>query len=297
MPELPEVQALARLLDARLARTRLASFEVGSLSALKTVVPSPQEALGRSVVSVRRHGKFIAIRLDAPDDEEIILAWHLSRAGWVNWRDDLPATPLRPGKSGVALRLGFVNDDGESIGGFDLTEAGTQKRLSVFLVRALNDVPGIARLGVDPLSESFTPEAFDAICAAAGRTQVKEMLRDQSAIAGIGNGYSDEILHVARLSPFLPTSALTADQRRALYGHIHQTLQDAIEETAGKQASELKDVKRTHFAVHGRTGQPCPACGDVICEVSFADRSLQYCATCQTQGKPLADRRLSRLLK
>lgn len=297
MPELPEVEALARLLDAQLVGSRLSSLELGSLSALKTVAPSPQEAIGRTVVSVRRLGKFIAIALAERGDEGIVLAWHLSRAGWITWRDELPATPLRPGKSAIAMRLGFVNEAGEPIGGLDLTEAGTQKRLSIHLVRAPEDVPGIARLGIDPLSDAFTESAFEGICAAAGRTQLKGMLRDQSCIAGIGNGYSDEILHAARLSPFLPASSLTAEQRGALYACIRGTLLAAIAESVGKRAGELKDVKRTHLAVHGRTGQPCPACGDIIREVSFADRSLQYCATCQTQGKPLADRRLSRLLK
>lgn len=297
MPELPEVEALARLLDAGLAGTRLSSIEIGSLNALKTVSPSPRDALDRRVVSVQRHGKFLAMQLAADDEDIIWLAWHLARAGWVTWRDELPSTPLRPGKAGAALRVGFVNDDGEPVGGFDLTEAGTRKGLSVFVVRGLREIPGIARLGVDPLSPAFTESTFDAICASAGRTQLKGMLRDQSVLAGIGNGYSDEILHAARLSPFLPTSSLTSDQRRSLYGCIRDILSSAVEQSIGKRASELKDVKRSQFAVHGRAGQPCPVCGDIIREVAFADRSLQYCATCQTQGNALADRRLSRLLK
>ena len=302
MPELPEVEALARLLGARLTGARLASVELGSLSALKTVTPSLAELPGASVTGCLRRGKFLALgcQLAMPESNQThqaYLTWHLARAGWVHWRDELPNTVLRPSKGVIALRIGFVTADGEPIGCLDLTEAGTQKRLAVYVVDELDDVPGIARLGIDPLSDAFTREAFERICDAAGRTQAKGVLRDQSVMAGIGNAYSDDILHAARLSPFQPMGSLDESQRDALYLAIRTQLQSAIDHSAGKQARELKDVKRTHLAVHGRTGQPCPSCGDVIREVAFADRSLQYCATCQTHGKPLADRRMSRLLK
>ena len=184
-------------------------------------------------------------------------------------------------------------DDGA---GFDLTEAGTQKRLAVYLVRDVQEVPGVAKLGIDPLSEEFTEEAFAALVAER-RMQIKGLLRDQSEIAGVGNAYSDEVLHVAKLSPFAMTTALTPEQVHTLYEALRTTLTDAVAAASGKPAKELKDAKRAGMRVHGRTGEACPVCGDVVREVSFADRSLQYCATCQTGGKPLADRRMSKLLK
>jgi formamidopyrimidine-DNA glycosylase len=297
MPELPEVEALRRSLSARLLGSRVASIELGSLSALKTVRPSPADLTGGVVSDVQRRGKLLALAVEPAADRRAYLVWHLARAGWVKWRDEIPATPLRPGKTAVAMRIGFVTVDGEPIGGFELTEAGTKKGLAIHVVTDLQDVPGIARLGIEPLSDAFTRQAFERICADAGRMHVKGMLRDQSRIAGIGNAYSDEILHAARLSPFQPTDALDDQQRTRLYECITATLHDGIEACTGTEPQGLKDVKRSHLAIHGRTGQACPTCGDLIREVSFADRSLQYCATCQTGGQPLADRRLSRLLK
>jgi len=297
MPELPEVAAFGHLLAARLNGSLLATLELGSLSALKTVTPSLADLVGRQVVDVERRGKYLGLRLVDDQGVQAWLVWHLARAGWLHWRAQLPSTPLRPGKHPVALRAGFVNVDGEVIGGFDLTEAGSTKHLSVYAAWDLDEVPGIARLGIDPCSEGFTREAFEQICQAAGRTQVKGMLTDQTRIAGIGNAYSDEILHAARLSPFAPASGLTEEQRTFLYECIRRTLELANEACLDREPGELKDAKRSHLAVHGRTAQPCRVCGDDIAEVAFADRSLQYCPTCQTAGKPLADRRFSRLLK
>jgi DNA-formamidopyrimidine glycosylase len=180
--------------------------------------------------------------------------------------------------------------------GFDLTEAGTRKRLAVYLVRDPADVPGIASLGPDPLAPEFTAEVLGSLLAGR-RTQIKGVLRDQRIIAGIGNAYSDEVLHAARMSPFRLASSLTPDDVAALHDVIIGTLRSAIERSAGLAAADLKAEKKAGLAVHGKAGEKCPVCGDVIREVSFADSALQYCPTCQTGGKPLADRRLSRLLK
>ena len=180
--------------------------------------------------------------------------------------------------------------------GLDITEAGTQKRLAVYVVKKLSEIPGIARLGPDPLAESFTVESLAAILAHAGRSQIKGVLRDQSVIAGIGNAYSDEILHAAKMSPFKP-AAMSAEDVELLYDAMQTTLRDAVARSDGLAMSELKGEKKSGLQVHGRAGQPCPVCGDTVREVSFADSALQYCPTCQTGGKPLADRRLSRLLK
>ncbi|GAB3106434.1 Fpg/Nei family DNA glycosylase [Janibacter alkaliphilus] len=286
MPELPEVQALVDFLDERMAGQAVGSLELASFTVLKTVDPPPQALAGAPVDAVRRHGKWLDIDCDGTH-----LVLHLARAGWIRWSDSLPSTPVRPGKGPVALRLRLA--DGA---GFDLTEAGTKKSVAAYLVRDVTEVPRIATLGPDPLAEDFTREALAGILAGR-RTQVKGVLRDQSIIAGIGNAYSDEILHVARLSPFALAGGLDDEAVDRLHSAIRSTLVDAVAASAGKPAKELKDAKRSGMRVHGRTGEACTVCGDVVREVSFADSSLQYCATCQTDGKPLADRRTSRFLK
>ena len=198
---------------------------------------------------------------------------------------------IRPGKSPIALRVRL--DDGS---GFDLTEAGTRKRLAAYIVNSVADVPGIQTLGPDPLSDDFTLERFAAILAGQ-RVQLKGLLRNQGTIGGIGNAYSDEILHVAKLSPFAIAGSLDDATVTRLYAALRDTLSAAVAAASGKPAAELKDAKRAGMRVHGRTGESCPECGDIVREVSFADSSLQYCATCQTGGKPLADRRTSKFLK
>lgn len=286
MPELPEVQALADFLRERTAGLVVTGVELGSFHVLKTFTPPPDALVGAPVDDVQRYGKFLDL-----DCGGTHLVFHLARAGWLRWSDALPATVIRPGKSPIALRLRF--DDGS---GFDLTEAGTQKRLAAYVVGRPTDVPGIASLGPDPLAETFTKADFAAILA-AHRQQVKGLLRDQSVIAGVGNAYSDEILHVAKLSPFALAATLSDEQVERLWVALRETLAGAVRTASGKPAKELKDAKRAGMRVHGRTGEVCPECGDVVREVSFADSSLQYCATCQTGGKPLADRRTSKFLK
>lgn len=286
MPELPEVTGLVAFLEERVVGRAVVGVELASIAVLKTFDPPPQALEGLVIDAVRRHGKFIDI-----DASGVHLVFHLSRAGWLRWSENLPSTVLRPGKSPIALRMRL--DDGS---GFDLTEAGTQKRLAVYLVHGVADVPGVARLGIDPLSPEFTREAFGELLAGR-RMQIKGLLRDQSEIAGVGNAYSDEVLHVAKLSPFAVSSSLRPEQVDTLYDALRSTLEQAVAAAAGKPAKDLKDAKRAGMRVHGRTGEACPECGDVVREVSFADRSLQYCATCQTGGKPLADRRMSKLLK
>ena len=243
--------------------------------------------MGRTVTGVTRHGKW----LDLATQDGPHLPAHLSRAGWLRWYDVAPATPVQPGKSPIALRV--VLDDGA---GFDLTEAGTRKRLAVHIVNDPADVELVASLGVDPLSDAFTVERLSAL-AAARNQQVKGLLRDQRQVAGIGNAYSDEILHAARMSPFTLTRSLTAGDVARLHGVIGEILSHALAVADGRPATELKDTKRRGMQVHGRAGQACPVCGDLVREVSFADSALQSCPTCQTGGRSLADRRMSRLLR
>ncbi len=287
MPELPEVEALAAFLRERAVGEVIARVDVATISVLKTYHPPVTALAGLTVTGVTRHGKFLDIDCDG-----VHLVIHLARAGWLRWSESLSPKPPKPGKGPLALRLHLADGTG-----FDLTEAGTRKRLAVYVVRDPAEIPGVARLGVDPLSDEFTAQRLRELLDAAGRSQVKGVLRDQSVIAGIGNAYSDEVLHVARFSPFHPSSTFTDAEVVALHEAIVATLRDAVKRSAGLAARDLKDTKRAGLRVHGRTGAPCPVCGDTVREVSFADSSLQYCPTCQTGGKPLADRRLSRLLK
>ncbi len=286
MPELPEVHALAEFLTQRAVGRVVTDVELGSIAVLKTFDPTPDALLGSPIDGVTRHGKFIDIDIDGTH-----LVFHLARAGWLRWSETLSTKRVNPGRSPIALRVRL--DDGS---GFDLTEAGTRKGLAAYLVTDPQLVPGVAALGPDPLSASFSREDFGAIVAGK-RSQIKGLLRDQKVLAGVGNAYSDEILHVAKLSPFALASSLTEAQVDGLFEAMRSTLTGAIEAASGKPAAELKDAKRSGMRVHGKAGEECPACGDVVREVKFADTSLQYCATCQTKGKPLADRGMSRLLK
>jgi len=288
VPELPEVEGLAQDLRGRLAERAIARVDVVAFSALKTYDPPLSAINGTFVEGVGRHGKFLDIAAGG-----LHLIVHLSRAGWVRWKDEVPKLPPKPStKSPLAARV-VLDDDS----GLDITEAGTQKRLAIYVVRDPQDVEGIARLGPDPLDDAFTIDVLKGILDAAGRAQLKGVLRSQSIIAGIGNAYSDELLHAAKLSPFKPANSVSDEELQTLYDAIRGVLGDAVQRSLGLAASELKGEKKSNLAVHGRTGLPCPVCGDTVREVSFADSSLQYCPTCQTGGKPLADRRLSKLLK
>jgi formamidopyrimidine-DNA glycosylase len=294
VPELPEVESLAADLRERAVGRVIDRADIAEFSVLKTYDP-PLSSLHEAVIAgVGRHGKFLDFQVDPPAGAASgpsHLITHLARAGWLRWREDLPTAPPKPGKGPLAFRLRFA--DGA---GFDLTEAGTRKRLAVYLVADPAEVPGIASLGPDPLAPEFTVDVLAGLLAGR-RTQIKGVLRDQKIIGGIGNAYSDEVLHAARMSPFRLASSLSPDEVAELHQVIVTTLRSAIDRSAGLAAAELKKEKKAGLAVHGRAGQPCPVCGDVVREVSFADSALQYCATCQTGGKPLADRRLSRLLK
>lgn len=282
---MPEVESLAGFLRERAVGRAFVRADITAISALKTYDPPISALVGLLIDDVQRHGKFLDISAQG-----VHLVIHLARAGWLRWRDEQSTALVRPGKGPIALRT--VLDDGS---GFDLTEAGTQKKLAVYVVRDPAEVPGITRLGPDPFTLSL--EDFSDILKREGRVQLKGVLRNQSVIAGIGNAYSDELLHAAKMSPFKPANSLTDEELQTLYDALRTVLADAVARSSGLPASELKGEKKSHMAVHGRTGEKCPVCGDVVREVSFADSSLQYCATCQTGGKPLADRRLSKLLK
>jgi formamidopyrimidine-DNA glycosylase len=284
MPELPEVEALADHLRRNATGRVVTRIDVAALSVLKTFDPPTTALHGQTVTGANRWGKYLGLEVG-----QWHLITHLSRAGWLRWSDKLATTPLKPGKGPIALRVHL----GDGVG-FDLTEAGTQKRLAVWVVADPLDVPQIAALGPDALS--LDSAGLAGVLAGQGG-RIKTVITDQKVIAGIGNAYSDEILHVAKLSPFATAGKLTDAQLGALHDAMVSVLTDAVSRSVGQQAATLKGEKRSGLRVHARTGLPCPVCGDTVREVSFADKSFQYCPTCQTGGKVLADRRMSRLLK
>lgn len=292
MPEMPEVQGLVDFLRGRTTGLSITRVTIAAFAALKTYDPPVDALVGAEITAAARHGKFIDLATTtSARDGEPHLIFHLAKAGWLRWYDQLPTTLIRPGKTPIALRVAL--SDGS---GFDLTEAGTKKSLAVYVVDDPQDVPGIARLGPDPLDPTFTRNTLAGLIEGR-RTQIKGVLRDQSILAGVGNAYSDEILHDARMSPYALAASLTPEDVDRLYAAMTETLTDAVAAASGKPPAELKDAKRRGMQVHGRRGETCPVCGDVVRSVFFADNSLEYCATCQTGGKVLADRRLSRLLK
>ena len=282
------MEALAQDLRERLHDRAITRVDLVAFSALKTYDPPVTALQGTLVEDVTRHGKFLDITASG-----LHLVMHLARAGWVRWREEVPATTGRPGGKNPLAAWVVIDDEA----GLDVTEAGTKKSLAIYVVTDPAAVPGIASLGPDPLDDAFTPDVLDRILEENGRSQLKGVLRHQGTIAGIGNAYSDEILHAARMSPFKPANSLTPEERQHLYDEIRGVLGAAVDRSRGLAASELKGEKKSNLAVHGRAGEACPVCGDTIREVSFADSSLQYCPTCQTGGKPLADRRMSKLLK
>jgi formamidopyrimidine-DNA glycosylase len=290
MPELPEVEALASFLRERAVGRTVIRADVAAISAVKTFDPPLSALGGATVTGAGRHGKFLDLDVDG-----LHLIVHLARGGWLQWREQLAPAPPKPGKGPLAFRLHLAPEYPEGpVSGFDLTEAGTQKRLAVYLVRDPLEVPGIARLGPDALS---VDAAQLAELLAGQRSQIKRALTDQTVLAGIGNAYSDEILHTARLSPFKIAAKLNEAEVAALYAAMVSVLSDAVARSVGQKAATLKGEKRSGLQVHARAGLPCPVCGDTVRSISFADRSFQYCPTCQTEGRELADRRLSRLLK
>jgi formamidopyrimidine-DNA glycosylase len=287
LPELPEVEALAHHLREFAVGRTVVRVDVASLSVLKTASPPWTDLHGREVTGAGRHGKHLDLDCDG-----LHLIVHLARAGWLRWANTLSAVPPKPGKGPLALRV-HLGPPGEGPG-FDLTEAGTKKGLAVWIVKDPAEVPSIARLGPDALA--LDRDALAALFK--GRTErLKTALTDQTLLAGVGNAYSDEIMHTAQLSPYATAGKLDDNALDRLHAALHSVLTDAVTRSVGQGSATLKGEKRSGLRVHGRTGLPCPVCGDTVREVSFADKAFQYCPTCQTGGKPLADRRLSRLLK
>jgi len=282
VPELPEIAAYIHALEPRIAGRTLERVRIGAPFLLRTADPPLTRAEGRVVRSVRRIGKRIAVGLD----NDVWLVLHLMIAGRLHWRPrDAPLT----GRNALAA-FDFPN------GSLVLTEAGSKHRASLHLVEGEAALGRLDPGGVDVLRSSL--DAFRAALTRENRT-LKRALTDPRIVDGIGNAYSDEILHAARLSPVALTRKLTPDQWRRLYEATRATLQtwiDRLQARAGHEFPAGVTAFRPEMAVHGRYGKPCPDCGEPVQRIRYADNETDYCARCQTGGKLLADRALSRLL-
>lgn len=307
MPELPELTALAAYLDARLAGATVVSLQFPAAFALKSKGFDPESLAGRTVRRVHRHGKFLVFQTSAATDSAeyaddggaLSIVVSFAKDGWLRLSGELPGSndtpePENPesGKpeSGskaapgyVPARFGFSNHGVDF--GVDLTDTGKWKGLAVFIVHNPEDVPGIAELGPEALDPEFTLQEFTQLFTS--RQRIKDIIRDQKRIAGIGNGYSDEILHAAKLSPLAPGASLDPGSLSRLYAAMRGLLGDATEALDGLAPDKLKAAKKESMAVHGRTGASCPVCGTTIQELAYVGTSFQYCPGCQTGGEIL----------
>jgi formamidopyrimidine-DNA glycosylase len=277
VPELPEIQALAERIEARLSGAQLNQIEPLSFSALKTVAPSPADVVGKRLSSVGRRGKFLVLGL-----ESVHLLVHLSQGGRIEFLPE--RTGGRP-KGGV-VRLRF---DREPV--LLVREYGTERKAGWWLMPEGDEGP-LAKLGPEPHSEEFR----DLIHSGDDPGRLHSLLRDQRRVAGIGRGYADDILHRAKLSPFRSLRSLSDDERMRLLNSVHSVLEQGLEAERGR-SDGLPPKLGDHWIVHKRSGTPCPVCGSDLRRVSYESHEVTYCPTCQTGGKILADRRLSRLLK
>jgi formamidopyrimidine-DNA glycosylase len=286
MPELPELDVLAENLRAQLAGARVRSVRVVSVAALKTFDPPLDALAGRTIVGAGRRAKYVWIEVGGLKSEAL-LVMHLSLGG----RLTLGAKPASRKVAVLAVEL----EDGRVL---SMTEASTQRRAAVWLVEKLDQVPGLAALGPEPLDPDFTVERLGEILAAGGHT-LKGMLTDQRGVSGVGNAWSDEVLHRARLSPFARPERLGEQEVARLHGALVEVLTEARGSLAEQVGGRIEIPKASErlFAVHGRAGAACFVCGDTIRSVWMGERETSYCPTCQTGGRVLADRRRSKFLR
>ncbi|MFL5799398.1 MAG: DNA-formamidopyrimidine glycosylase family protein [Actinomycetota bacterium] len=301
MPELPEVQALAERLDEMLSGSAFAGAVPFAFSALKTFDPPPESLVGRVVGRVGRRGKFLVFEFDGDGGETPSageepgtfraadtvsprprMLLHLSQAG----RPEIEPAPKTTRPRGAVVRLGFEGRPAVLI-----KEYGTERKAG-WWVLAPGDPGPLAKLGPEPDSGEFAR----LVRTGDDRRRIHTMLRDQRTVAGIGRGYSDDILHRAELSPYATLASLTEDQRETLLDAVRAVLEEALD-VERRRTGGLPPKLGEHFTVHGRYGTPCPRCGGDLRRVSYESHEVTYCPHCQTGGKVLADRRLSRLLK
>lgn len=276
MPESPEVDALAGFLRANATGRVIRDVDLEEFRALKTRDRPLAELHGRTVAGFRRFGKHISLDTDGPS-----LLIGFGRAGWARWSEGEAREPDDPDAPPVIARVRF--QDGAELA---VTDAGEWLSLGLTVTDDPMRESSIAKLGPDPLSEEFTREAFDAVVGRR-RKQLKALLQEQESLAGIGNAYSDEILHVAQLAPTTHAAALTEEERARLYAAIREVLAGAFAARRDIPIDRQKAEKVAAMRVHGRTGEPCPVCGDEVRDVPGSKGNAQYCATCQNGGVPL----------
>ncbi|MET1051147.1 MAG: DNA-formamidopyrimidine glycosylase family protein [Mycetocola sp.] len=272
MPESPEVQALAEDLDTRLAGRRLTGVDVLEFRVTKTRSRPPSALIGDRVTGVMRHGKLLDVRFG---DDHLVVS--LGRHGWARYAADDAGSAAADAPPAL---VGFTFDDGTVV---EFTDAGGWVSLGFWVVGDPAEVPAIHKLGPDPAAPGFTRADFDRAMVGR-RKQVKAVLQEQESLAGVGNGYSDEILHAAQLSPVAHASTLTTAELDRLFAATVETITHAIDARRGIPIAELKAAKVAAMRVHGRTGEVCPVCGGTIHDFSFASTTAQYCPTCQTGG-------------
>ena len=281
MPESPEVEVLARFVAERTRGRRIRTVELDEFRALKSRNRPLAELAGRTVTDVRRHGKHLAVATDGP-----VLVVSFGRAGWLRWvpaadpaadpADD--ADPAADDAPPAAAPIGALTlEDGAS---FVLTDAGSWLSFGLSVVDDIADVPAIAKLGPDPLDDDFSLADLEAVVDGR-RKQLKAVLQEQESLAGIGNAYSDEILHVARLSPLAHASTLDAGERARLFAAIREVLTDALADRLPVPIDGLKAAKAASMRVHGRTGEPCPVCGGPVEDIPGSKGAAQFCPICQ----------------
>jgi formamidopyrimidine-DNA glycosylase len=279
VPELPEVQALAERVAERLVGACLVRAVPLAFSGLKTVSPSPEALAGSRLRAVGRRGKFLVLELDR-DSLRVLV--HLSQGG----RLDFETKSVNSRPRGAVVRFVF-----ERLPQVLIKEFGTERKAGWWILADGEEGP-LAKLGPEPFSDAFA----ELVRTGTDGSRLHSMLRDQRVVAGIGRGYSDDILHRAMLSPYRSLGSLSGEERERFLTAIHQTLTEALEVERRRPAG-LPPKLGDHFTVHGRSGTPCPRCGGDLRRVSYESHEVTYCPTCQTGGKVLADRRLSRLLR
>jgi formamidopyrimidine-DNA glycosylase len=278
VPELPQMQALAERLDDRFRGRTLAAYEPLSFTGLKTVAPAPQDLVGRVVDGVGRRAKYLVWRFG---DLRVLV--HLSQAG----RLDVEEAAKRTKPKGSVVRLRFDDDSAVLV-----REHGTERKAGWWVLGPGDDGP-LAGLGPEPGSAAFR----DFFLTSGDRRRVHTILRDQRTVSGVGRGYADDALHRAQLSPYAALASLSEQERVRLVDAVEAVIADALERERQREGGLSAPKLGEHFTVHGKAGLPCPVCGDDLKRVSYESHEVVYCPRCQTGGKVLADRRLSRLVK
>jgi len=273
------MQALAERLDAVLTGAELTGVEPLGFSALKTVVPAPESLLGHVVEKVERRGKYVLLDFGAPGR----IALHLSQSG----RLDLEDPPKRTRAKGSVVRLHFAGAPAVLV-----REYGTERKAAWWVLAPDDDGP-LERLGPEPESDEFA----DLVLHGDDRRRVHTLLRDQRTVSGVGRGYADDALWRAQLSPYASLASLDADERARLLEAVQAVMHDGLERERGRTGGLSQPKLGEHFEVHARYGSPCPRCGETLRRVSYESHEVTYCPRCQTGGKVLADRRMSRLVK